>query len=273
MTTLTRRALVKAGLATPVALAMVPGLGMATAAAAPRGRSGRTKPTIVLVHGAWADGSGFQVAVEHLQHRGYTVIVPANPLRDLQGDAAYLASVLATIPGPIVLGGHSYGGMVTTNTATGNPNVKALVYIAAFAPDEGESAGSIEAINPGSQLGRDVLTARPYPGGVDLYITPSVFHEAFCADVPAEKAAFMAASQRPLAAAVFSQKSGSPAWKTIPSWYMVAAHDHAIPAATERFMAKRAGATTVEVRSSHVAMISHPEAVARLILEAAHAVA
>jgi len=229
------------------------------------------KPTIVLVHGGWADASSWDAVAQRLEEDGYTVIAPANPLRGVQSDSAYLASVLATISGPIVLVAHSYGGVLITNAATGNPNVKALVYIAAFAPDQGETVGQILAMNPGSEAAPPNLTFRPYPGGVDVYITPSAFHDVFCADVPADTAAVMAATQRPIEAAALGEPSGAPAWKTIPSWYLVASNDHAIPPATERFMAKRAGATTVEIRSSHVAMISHPDVVTDFILEAAHA--
>jgi pimeloyl-ACP methyl ester carboxylesterase len=160
--------------------------------------------------------------------------------------------------------------MLITNAATGDPNVKALVYIAAFAPEAGETIAKIEAINPGSALTPSNLTFRPYTGGVDVYITPSKFHEVFCGDLSAKTSALMAAGQRPLAGASLEEASGAPAWKTIPSWYMVAREDHAIPPATERFMAKRAHSHTVEINSSHVAMISHPEAVTELILNAVH---
>lgn len=226
------------------------------------------KPTIVLVHGAWADASGWDGVIARLQQRGYTVIAPANPLRDLQEDSAYLTSVLHTISGPIVLVGHSYGGMVITNAAVGDPQVKALVYIAGFAPDVGESVLSLESKNPGSQIGPTTLTLRPYPGGVDAYISPSAFHAAFCADLSNSTASEMAAAQRPIAAAVLAEPSGTPAWRSIPSWYMVAKEDHAIPPATERFMASRMGAHTVEVDSSHAVMFSHPEAVTDLITSA-----
>jgi pimeloyl-ACP methyl ester carboxylesterase len=244
------------------------------AAAAANGdpTSAGPKPTIVLVHGGWADASSWDKVARRLQDHGYPVIAPANPLRGVQSDSAYLSSVLATIPGPIVLVGHSYGGVLITNAATGNPNVKALVYVAAFAPDERETVGQILAMNPGSKAAPPNLTFRPYPGGVDVYITPSAFHNVFCADLPATTAAVMAATQRPIDAAALGEPSGVPAWKTIPSWYLVASNDQAIPPATERFMAKRAGATTVEIASSHVAMISHPGVVTDLVVEAAHAV-
>src|ERR1700756_2157165 len=165
------------------------------------------KPSVVLIHGAWADGSSWSRVVSLLQDRGYTVYVPPNPLRGLTSDSAYIANFLKTITGPIILVGHSYGGAVITNAATGNPNVKALVYIDAFAPDQGETLGQILAMNPGSEAAPPNLTFRPYPGGVDTYITPSAFHEVFCADVPAKTAAVMAAEQRPLDAATLGESS------------------------------------------------------------------
>ncbi len=234
------------------------------------------KPTIVLVHGAFADASGWGGVITRLEERGYTVLAPANPLRGVATDSAYIASVLATISGPIVLVGHSYGGEVITNAATGNPNVKALVYIAAFAPDAGESAGGILAQFPGSMLTPANLILRPFPQpdgttGTDAYINPTVFREAFCADCSADTAAVMAAAQRPAALATLSEPSGVPAWKTIPSWYLVANQDHAIPPAAERFMAARMHAQTVQINSSHAAMVTHPGAVTDLILSAAKA--
>jgi pimeloyl-ACP methyl ester carboxylesterase len=228
-----------------------------------------TKPTIVLVHGGWADASSWNRVAARLQRDGYTVIAPANPLRGVKPDSEYLKSVLSSISGPIVLVGHSYGGYMTTDAATGDPNVKALVYIAAFAPEEGETLSEVLARNPGSEVGGANLTLRAYPGGTDVYINPDDFQRVFCADLPARKAALMAAEQRPIAAAALAEPSSAPAW--IPSWYMVASQDHAIPPATERFMANRAHAVTVEVSSSHVAMISHPEATTKLILAAVRA--
>jgi pimeloyl-ACP methyl ester carboxylesterase len=227
------------------------------------------KPTVVLVHGAFADASGWNDVSQALQHKGYPVLAPANPERGLISDSAYLSSILSTIDGPIVLVGHSYGGMVLTNAANGHPNVKALVYIAAFAPDLGDTVGALAFRNPGSGLTPDNLVIRPYPVGLDGYIKPSVFHAVFAADLSDETAAIMAASQRPADLVILAEPSGPPAWRTIPSWYMVATNDKTIPPATERFMAKRAGATTVEVASSHVAIISHPAAVESLIIQAA----
>jgi pimeloyl-ACP methyl ester carboxylesterase len=248
----------------------------AAAAVTARHDSG-PKPTIVLVHGAFADASGWGGVITRLEERGYTVLAPANPLRGVSTDSAYIASVLATISGPIVLAGHSYGGEVITNAATGNPNVKAPVYIAAFAPAAGETSGAILAKFPGSMLTPPNLILRPFPqpdgtAGTDAYINPAVFQQAFCADCADATAAVMAATQRPGALATLSEPSGVPAWKTIPSWYLVASQDHAIPPAAERFMAARMHARTVQIDSSHAAMVSHPGAVTDLILSAAQAV-
>jgi pimeloyl-ACP methyl ester carboxylesterase len=246
----------------------------AGAAASDRYEQQSPNPTIVFVHGGWADSSSWNQEITNLERRGFPVIAPANPLRDLGSDSAYIRSVLQSISGPIVLVAHSYGGAVITNAAVGVPNVKALVYIAAFAPDNGESLVQLVTLNPGSQIGPTTLDFRPYPlpgggTGIDLYIKKSAFHDAFAGDLPLEMTDQMQATQRPFANAAFVAPSGEPAWKTIPSWYMVATQDHAIPPATERFMAQRAHATTVEVDSSHVAMISQPEATTRLILNAA----
>ena len=266
--TLGRRA--PATLALLLALVAIP-FAAGTAGGSPT-KASEAKPTIVLVHGAWADSSGWNDSVKQLQNKGYDALAVATPLRSLHGDAAYLSSVLASIAGPIVLVGHSYGGMVLTNAATGNPNIKALVYIAAFAPDQGEKQIDLILKNPGSQIGPDTLTVRPYPGGgLDSYITPSVFRRVFAHDVSKSTAAVMAATQRPFELAILEELSGPPAWKTIPSWYLVATEDRAIPPATQRFMAQRAGATIAEVQASHVPMNSRPSAVTDLILDAARA--
>jgi pimeloyl-ACP methyl ester carboxylesterase len=259
-------------------LALGLGLSVTAPAAASDSQDPRgPKPTIVFVHGGWADSSSWNQEITNLERRDYTVIAPADPLRDLASDAAYIRSVLQTISGPIVLVGHSYGGAVITNAAVGVPNVKALVYIAAFAPDKGESLVQLVTMNPGSHIGPATLDFRPYPlpdggTGTDLYIKKSAFHDAFAADLPLQMTDQMQAGQRPFANAAFMAPSDDPAWKTIPSWYMVATQDHAIPPATERFMAQRAHASTVEVDSSHVAMISQPEATTRLILDAADSI-
>jgi pimeloyl-ACP methyl ester carboxylesterase len=253
-----------------VVLAVVAAM-VSPASAAPDKRSAAhgPKPTIVLVHGAFADAAGWSGVIERLQHRGYDVIAPANPLRDLSDDAAYVASVLATVPGPIVLVGHSYGGAVITNAALGNPNVKSLVYVAAFALDQGDTVFGIVGSFPGSQLPQNILP-RPLPGGgIDAYVNPAAFRAVFAADVPARTAAVLAASQRPSTLATGEEPSGPPAWKTIPSWYLIAGNDQVIPPAAQRFMADRADAHTRTVRSSHVAMISHPDTVTGVILDAA----
>jgi pimeloyl-ACP methyl ester carboxylesterase len=265
--------------------ALVAALGVsALASSIVSARSGRsaktpTKPTVVLVHGAFADASGWAGVISRLQHGGYTVIAPANPLRSVTGDAAYLRSVLATVKGPIVLVGHSYGGFVVTNAAFGNPNIKALVYIAAYAPKEGETISDITALAPGSELGPKTLIIQTVPGpnGADVqegYVNPAVFHELFAADVPADTASVMAASQRPAAVATLAEPSGPPAWQSIPSWYMVAGRDNVVGTAAELLMARRMGAHTVEIKTaSHAVMVSHPQAVTRLILEAARSTA
>jgi pimeloyl-ACP methyl ester carboxylesterase len=239
--------------------------------------SSAAKPTIVLVHGGWADSSGWNKEIARLQERGYPVIAVANPLRGLAADAAYVRSVLQTIAEPIVLVGHSYGGAVITNAAVGVPNVKALVFIAAFAPDAGESLAGLVTKNPGTQIGPTTLTERPYPlpdgtTGVDLYINASAFHDAFAGDLPLATTRVMQAEQRPFSVAAFTEASGTPAWTTIPSWYLVTTQDHAIPPATQRFMAKRAHAHITEVPASHVPMISHPGTTTQLILQAAEAI-
>jgi pimeloyl-ACP methyl ester carboxylesterase len=261
-----------------IALAGLPSqVGSAKAAAA---RTSQPKPTIVLIHGAWADGSSWSDVVEKLQKDGYTVDVPPNPLRGLASDAAYIASFLQTITGPIVLVGHSYGGAVITNAALSNPNVKALVYVDAFIPDQGETVLQLTSAQPGSCLAGDPTTVFnfvPYPGGpvgdVDLYVKPSVFPGCFANDLPARTGAVLAATQRPLAFSAASQPSGMPAWKTIPSWALVGTIDQVIPPAELLVMAQRANANTVQVKASHLPMISRPDAVTDLITAAANSTA
>jgi pimeloyl-ACP methyl ester carboxylesterase len=265
-------------LASIIIVATTVGLAtLATGSASAGHHDDGPKPTIVLVHGGWADASGWNAEIATLQKRGYPVIAPANPLRGLDSDAAYIRSILTTIDGPIVLVGHSYGGAVISNAAVSVPNVKALVYIAGFAPDAGESLVQLVTMNPGSEIGPATLIPRPYPlpgggEGVDLYLTQEGFRTAFAGDVPTKIADQMQATQRPFSQEAFASPSGEPAWKTIPSWYLVATEDKAIPPATQRFMAARAGATVAEVRSSHVPMISQPDATTRLIVDAANAV-
>ncbi|RYZ42934.1 MAG: alpha/beta hydrolase [Myxococcaceae bacterium] len=231
------------------------------------------KPTVVLVHGAFADASGWSGVIAPLQQQGYTVYAFANPLRSISGDAEYLRSFLGTLTGPIVLVGHSYGGAVITNAATGNPNVKALVYVAAYALDEGETLLAANTLGGGQTEIGNHLVLRPFPGSgstdADGYIDPAFFHEIFASDLSDVDAAVLAASQRPAAASIFQNPSGPPAWKDIPSWYLIASEDRAIPPEAERAMAQRAGSHAVEIQSSHVALISHPDVVTELIGEAA----
>ncbi|MBQ1017529.1 alpha/beta hydrolase [Micromonospora sp. D93] len=266
MASTTRRTL----LAGSAALAASGALAAVTGAPAAAGTSHRSKPTIVLVHGAFADATGWSEVITRLTREGYTVLAPANPLRGVASDAAYLRSFLATLTGPIVLAGHSYGGVVITNAATGNPNVKALVYIAAFAPALDDSVGGLTGMFDGSLL--DPTTSidfRPWGGGVDGYVKRDVFRTIFAGDLPSATTDVMWATQRPGDIATLQEHSGEPAWKVIPSYYLVARNDNLIPAAAQRFMAQRAGAHTIEVRASHVAMISQPRITADLIGKAA----
>jgi len=231
------------------------------------------KPTVVLVHGAFADSSGWNDVASRLLDAGYPVLAFSNPLRGPTGDSEYLRTFLATIEGPIVLVGHSYGGVVITNAATGNPNVKSLVYVAAYAPAEGESVSDANHLGDGHTVVTDHLVLRPFPGATggnaDAYIDPAWFHELFAQDLSPKTARFMAASQRPGALAALVTPSGPPAWSEIPSWFIVASQDRIIPPEAERAMAERAGSTVVEIDSSHVVMMSHPSAVTKLIREAA----
>jgi pimeloyl-ACP methyl ester carboxylesterase len=247
----------------------------ATAAQAPP----RAKPTVVLVHGAWADGSSWQRVVQRLQARGYTVAVPPNPLRGLASDAASIASFVNTVPGPVVLAAHSYGGAVITNAATSTPNVKALVYVNAFVPDQGETVLQLVAARPGSLLNADpakVFNAVPYPGAppgdADLYVKPGLFPRAFANDLPPRLGAALAASQRPATFRAGGEPSGTPAWRSIRSWYLVGTRDRVIPPAEQRIMAARARARTVQVAASHLSMLSRPDDVTNLILRAARGV-
>jgi pimeloyl-ACP methyl ester carboxylesterase len=249
-----------------------------TVAAASTGHSHATgnhsqsvvKPTIVLEHGAWADGSSWSGVVTRLQKDGYTVDVPPNPLRGPDSDSAYLASYLATVPGPIVLVGHSYGGFVITNAATGDKNVRALVYVDAYIPAQGDTINSLTAQFPGSQITPAALNFVPSPGGItDVYIKPSLFRGILANDLPASQAAELAATQRPIAATALTEVSGPPAWTSIPSWAVIGTADHAIPPAAQEFMASRANATVTKINASHLSLISHPGEVTNVIEEAA----
>jgi pimeloyl-ACP methyl ester carboxylesterase len=234
-------------------------------------------PTVVLVHGAFADSSSWNGVIERLQAKGVQVTAAANPLRGIAIDSAYVASVLDETPGPVLAVGHSYGGAVITNAAKQAKNVVGLVYVAAFAPDEGETLGEVEAGSKDSVLGSSQVQLH-YPSGnggdpaVESAIDPEKFHDAFAADLPTDETKIMAVTQRPVAALAFTEKSGPPAWKDLPSWTVVATGDKAAGADVIRSMAERAGATITEVEGSHVIMISHPQKVADVILEALAAV-
>jgi pimeloyl-ACP methyl ester carboxylesterase len=238
------------------------------------------KPTIVLVHGAWADNSSWNAVVEELQARGYTVDVPPNPLRGVVYDARYLSDFLSTISGPIVLVGHSYGGFVITQAATGNKQVKALVYDDAFIPAKGDTPMTLSGAEPGSCLAvsnpATVLNFAPFPGAkagnVDVYVKQSVFPGCFANGLPAREGEALAAEQQPLALSTLNDKlTHAPAWQTIPSWDIIGTQDHVIPPAEQLVMAHRAGSHVTEIRAPHLSMISDPRAVAQVIVNAARA--
>jgi pimeloyl-ACP methyl ester carboxylesterase len=234
-------------------------------------------PTVVLVHGAFADASSWSGVIERLQAKGITVTAPANPLRGISFDSAYLASVFEQIEGPVLAVGHSYGGAVITNAANDAKNVVGLVYVAAFAPDEGETLGAAEASSKDSVL-NSALVPRQYPGAnggtaTEFYIDPAKARDAFAGDLSDEQAALIAATQRPVADAAFGEPNGAPAWKHLPSWAVVATGDRAAGTDVVRSMAERAGAKITEIEGSHVIMVSQPEAVSKVILEAVAAAA
>lgn len=230
------------------------------------------KPTVILVHGAFADASGWYDTMQLLLDDGFPVLAPAIPLRGVEWDAAYVASIVATITGPVILVGHSYGGTVITNAARRAGDVRALVYIAAFLNEEGEC---IQEANdpvrfPGGLVGQSTTLRRPHPEAdeTDVYMKLDVFHDEFAADLPRATTALMARAQRPLAASVFTEPSGPPAWKSLPSWALLATRDRAIPFAAQKYMADRAQARQREVESSHAVMNSNPEAVVTIVREA-----
>jgi pimeloyl-ACP methyl ester carboxylesterase len=232
------------------------------------------KPTIVLVHGAFAESSSWNDAIESLESAGHSAIAAANPLRSLAADAATVGDLIRTVEGPVVLVGHSYGGAVISNLPADAADITGLVYVCAFAPEPGESCGALAGRFPDSTLG-DAL--RPVPrsdGTTDLYIVQDRFHEQFCADVPDQVAARMAATQRPVTQEALTELSGDrPLWRELPSWFLIGEEDRNIPAEAQRFMAERAGARrTVEIPgASHAIAVSQPQAAADLILEAAAA--
>src|SRR4051812_8121926 len=244
----------------------------ASTQAASASASGSAKPAVVLVHGAWADASGWSQVIARLQKDGYRVLAPANPLRSLSGDADYLQSILAQEKGPFVLVGHSYGGAVITNAAAGNPNVDALVYVDGFVPDIGEDILHLAGEDSLVPSSIEFKGYPPFgPGDVDIYIKPENFRATFAGDLSKKDAAVLAVTQRPLALAAASGPTTATAWNTIPSWYLIGTQDRTITPAAQRFMAERAGATIDEVKASHLSLISRPAEVAKLIEQAAAA--
>jgi pimeloyl-ACP methyl ester carboxylesterase len=232
-----------------------------------------SQPTVVLVHGAFADGSSWNGVIERLQAEGLQVTAPAIPLRGISIDSAYLGSLFDQIAGPVLAVGHSYGGALITNAATNANNVLGLVFVSAFAPDEGEPLGAIASDSKDSVLSTAQVPLQ-YPTGegqetaVEFAIDPEKFHDAFAADLPEKQSAVMAATQRPIAESAFSEPNGEPAWKKLPSWAVVSTGDKAAGADVVRSMAERAGATITEAEGSHVIMMSQPQVVAEAILSA-----
>jgi pimeloyl-ACP methyl ester carboxylesterase len=264
--------------AAAVAAALSPSAeAQATHAAALTAAGTGPKPTIVLVHGAWADASSWTPVIECLQKAGYTVDAPPNPLQGLTYDSKYMASYLKQVKGPVILVGHSYGGAVITDAAAGDANVKALVYIAGWAPAKGETLLSLIESKLGKEIPPLPLTSTPYPEqgggmGIDLTIKPAHYPSAFLDnELPVYEEDALAAGQRPLSRNALIEASGPPAWQTIPSWYMVANQDRAIAPNLERFMAARMHAHTVDVNGPHLLMLTDPGAVTSLIEEAATA--
>jgi pimeloyl-ACP methyl ester carboxylesterase len=282
-----RRTIIAAALAAAAVLAF----SSQAASARPDGPQGShgnggTKPVIVLVHGAWADASSWAGVIQRLQGGGYTVYAPPNPLRGLSGipssDPVYLHDFLtqnAALAGkPIILVGHSYGGAVITNAAVGDPEVKALVFVDAFIPDQGETLGGLLASVPGSCLGGnppDIFNLVPYPGAppndADTYIKPALVPGCFASGLPASQAAVIAATQRPLAASTLGEPSGPAAWKTVPSWAVIGTADKVIPPALLESMAQRAKAHITKVNAGHLSLISNPGVVTQVIVKAARA--
>ncbi|MFI6880028.1 alpha/beta fold hydrolase [Streptomyces sp. NPDC050400] len=277
---MSRRAVTTSILAAAATLGSTGALSATPAAAtahSPENAHGRgDTPTIVLIHGAFADASSWKGVIERLQREGHRVLAPALPLRGLTSDATYVRSVLDSVDGPIVLVGHSYGGAVISQAAAAAPQVKALVYIAAFVPEVGESALQLTDRFPGSTLGQATAT-QYYPladgqQGAELVIKKDLFRKQFADGVPVRTAQVMAAGQRPITLAALQEPATAAAWKTIPSWYLVATEDRNIPPAAERWMARRARARTVTVRAPHAVSVSDPGPVTDLIRRAARSV-
>lgn len=273
-----RRALLWATAAFAAAAVLVP-TTLAAAQPTPSSQHRHVKPTIVLVHGAWADNSSWSGEVTLLHQRGYPVVVAPNLLQGLSADTAALKDYLATLTGPLVLVGHSYGGAVITDAATGDPNVKALVYDDAYLPDEGQSvaslSGSDSALAAAATDPTSVFTLFPYPGApagiYDTYLLPKVFVSALAGDLPRVEAETLAASQTATSLLALGEPSSAPAWRTIPSWDVIGLQDKVIPPAQQLAMAKHAGAHVTEINSSHLSLISHPKQVTDVIIQTAQA--
>jgi pimeloyl-ACP methyl ester carboxylesterase len=238
------------------------------------------KPSIVLVHGAWADANSWAPVLRRLRRDGHDAVAIANNLRGPASDAANVRAYLETIDGPIVLVGHSYGGFVITNAATGVANVKALVYVDAFIPDEGQTGAGLtapdSAVAPALANPTSVFKLVPYPnapqGVVDTYLLPEVVTNSFANDLSPDDAAIVYATQRPLSTLTLAEPSGPPAWKSIPAWAVIGTHDRIIPPAAQRSMAEHAGAKITELAAPHVSMLSNPDEVAAVIEQAARTV-
>jgi pimeloyl-ACP methyl ester carboxylesterase len=251
---------------------LIMSLALSAAGAATAGQVRPVRPTIVLVHGAFAQSSSWDGVIDRLSRRGFRVIAAANPLRGVRRDVESLEALLQSIEGPVVLVGHSYGGMLISAPAVRSGKVRALVYVAAFLPEAGETALGLSGRFPGSSLGAALAPPVALPGGVeDLYIVQDRFHAQFAADVPAAAATRMAAGQRPVAKSALAEPAGAPAWRAIPSWSIYGSADLNIPPAAQAFMADRARVrrAVVVAGASHVVMVSHPAEVAALIEEAA----
>lgn len=231
-------------------------------------------PTIVLVHGALTDASVWAEVAPRLTGHSSAVLAPAMPLRGLEADTAYLSAFLDTIEGPLVLVGHSYAGTVISHPALAKADLKALVYVSAFAPDSGESSGELNGRWPGSKLGDETVLTRPYPGGTDLYLRPERFAEVYADDLPSAKAEILALAQRPIDVAALGESfEGEPLWRRVPCWMLISTKDASLPLEAQRFMAQRAKATTLEVACSHATPLAQPAETANLILLAVAQVA
>jgi pimeloyl-ACP methyl ester carboxylesterase len=233
-----------------------------------------TDPTIVLIHGALTDASVWNGVSGKLQSDGFSTTAPAMPLRGLHTDAEYLASFLDTIGGPVVIAGHSYGGSVISHPVIAKGSVKALIFVAAFAPDTGESVGELNGRWPGSKLGDGTAMIRPYRGGQDLYLRPECFRDVYAGDLSPTTIALMAAAQRPIDTAALSESFRErPTWSNLPSWAVISTRDNSLPVEAQRFMAHRAKSKVTEVDASHASPLSQPEIIAEVIAAAARCVA